>query len=59
MNIWMIHTWFCYYLFHDFFYGFNYPILIFAATLGASILASMLVNAIFVFVEKRPRKRVN
>lgn len=29
MNMWMIHTWYCYYLLHDFIYSFTFPILIF------------------------------
>lgn len=55
MNIWMIHTWLCRYLFHDFFYSFKYPILIFAATLGVSIVVSLMVDAAFRLIE-RPRR---
>lgn len=46
MNIWMIHTWFCYYLFKDFIYGFKYPLLIVFATLGLSLVVSLGVKIV-------------
>lgn len=46
MNIWMIHSWFCYYLFKDFIYGFRYPIIILVVLLMTSILSSMVINSI-------------
>jgi hypothetical protein len=48
MNMWMIHTWFCYYLFHDFIYGFKYPILIWLVLIVISYLSSVIVNLITV-----------
>lgn len=50
MNIWMIHTWFCYYLFHDFIYSFKYPIIIFLITLSLSYFTSITVNQISKFI---------
>ena len=47
MNIWLIHTWICYYLFKDFIYGFQWPILIFCVTLSLSLLASILVEYVY------------
>lgn len=46
MNIWMIHTWFCYYIFHSFIYSFKYPLVIFIVTLILSLLFSFIVNYI-------------
>jgi len=40
MVMWMTHTFLCYYLFKEFFYGFRYPLAIFAATVVASYLVS-------------------
>ena len=47
MNIWLIHTWICYYLFKDFIYGFQWPILIFGVTLSLSLLVSILVEFVY------------
>lgn len=44
MNMWMIHSWFCYYLFHDFVYSFRYPLLVFAVTVALSFMTSVLIN---------------
>ncbi len=46
MNMWMIHSWFCYYLFHDFIYGFKYPIIIFTMLVLISVVCSMIINVI-------------
>ena len=47
LNIWLIHTWLCYYLFKDLIYGLKYPILIFVATLLLSLLISIIVEIIY------------
>lgn len=52
MNMWMIHSWFCYYLFHDFIYSFSYPLLIFAVLTAISYACSLIVNKIALPVEK-------
>ncbi len=46
MNMWMIHSWFCYYLFHNFIYSFSYPLLIFLVLTVISYACSLLVNVI-------------
>ena len=46
-NIWLIHTFFCYYYFHDFIYGFKYPILIYILTLGISFISSVFICKIY------------
>lgn len=52
MNMWMIHSWFCYYLFHDFIYSFSYPLLIFIILTGISYACSVLVNKIALPIER-------
>ncbi len=52
MNIWMIHSWFNKYLFHDFMYEFKYPILIFIVLLSISLLCSFIINAICAPIKK-------
>ncbi len=47
MNMWLIHSWLCYYLFKDFYYGFKYPIFIFIATLLSSLIISIIVEFIY------------
>jgi hypothetical protein len=39
MPMWLIHSYFCYHLFHDFIYGFQYPIAIY----GVLLIVTMLV----------------
>lgn len=46
MNMWLIHTWFCYYLFKDFIYGFKYPLVIYIVLLAISMLVSIAINYI-------------
>ena len=53
MNMWMIHSWFCYYLFKDFIYGFRYPLLILIVLLTVSLISSMLVDMICKPITKR------
>ena len=45
-SVWLIHTWFCYYLFHDFIYGFHYPILILIVEFAVSIMSGYLIQKI-------------
>lgn len=47
MNMWLIHTWFCYYIFHDEIYSLRYPLLIFVSLTVISLCCSYLVNAIY------------
>jgi len=46
MDMWMIHSWFCYYLFHDWIYTFRYPVVIMAVLVIISYLSSLVVNKI-------------
>lgn len=48
MFMWMTHTYFAFYLFHDFIYGFQYPILIYLIL----ILISYIVSLLFSFIVK-------
>lgn len=52
LNIWLIHTWLCYYLFKDFIYGFKYPLLIFIVTITLSIFVSIVVEWIYTQIGK-------
>lgn len=46
MTMWLIHTWFCYYLFHNFIYSFTYPPLIFIILLLLTYISSHIIKAI-------------
>ena len=46
MNIWMIHTWFLYYLFPSFIAGFKYVFLEYIALLFVSFIISFVINRI-------------
>lgn len=52
MNMWMIHSWFCYYLFHNFIYSFEYPLVIFAVLTVISYVCSIIINKISLPVER-------
>lgn len=60
MNMWMIHSWFCYYLFHSFIYSFSYPVIIFAVLTIISYLCSLVVNLLCAPIERllMPRRQV-
>lgn len=45
-NMWLVHTFFCYYLFHDWIYGFKYPIVIYAVTVLVSYFTGYLIDKI-------------
>lgn len=44
--VWLVHTWFCYYLFKDFVYGFHYPLLILVVEFALSIASGYVVMKI-------------
>jgi len=44
MNMYLVHTFVCSYFFHDFIYGFKYPILIFAVLFAISLLLSIVIE---------------
>lgn len=43
MPMWLTHSYFCYYLFHDFIYGFRYPLLIYVVLIIVSLLTAYLI----------------
>lgn len=47
MNIWLIHTWFCYRLFHDEIYGLHYPLAIYIVVLAISLIISHIVEWLY------------
>ena len=51
-NIWLVHTFFCYYLFHDWIYGLRYPIVIFVTTLLLSFLSGILIDKFYQPLQK-------
>lgn len=52
-SMWFVHTYFAYYLFHDFIYGFKYPLLIFFVLLACSYLTAIVVDKVYDTVVKR------
>ncbi len=46
MNVWMIHTWFCTYIFHTLTWDLHFPLLIYIAVFTASLAVSYIVDAI-------------
>lgn len=53
MNMWMIHSWFCYHLFHDFIYSLRYPFLIFISLTVISFYLSKIFNLICLQIETK------
>ncbi|MBO7558083.1 MAG: acyltransferase family protein [Bacteroidaceae bacterium] len=47
MNLWFIHSFYCYYLFHDWIYGFRYPLLIYLILITVSYLSSIFINFLY------------
>lgn len=47
MNMWFIHSFFCYYLFHDWIYGFKYPLLIYLVLVIVSYLSSLIIDLLY------------
>ncbi len=47
MNMWMIHSWFCYYLFHDELYSLKYPVIIFMVLVFISLFSSILIERLY------------
>ena len=41
--VWLIHTWFCTYLFKEYVYGLHYPLLMLVATMAASIVVGYFI----------------
>lgn len=45
-SMWFVHSWFCYYLFHDFVYGLRYPLLIFAFLVAVSWVCAIAIDKV-------------
>lgn len=52
-GMWLVHSYFCYYLFHEFIYGFRYPIVILVVLLLLSFSAAYVVQRISAFLTAR------
>ena len=52
MNMWMIHSWFCYHLFPAFTYSFKYPVIIFAVLIIISYFCGKLTDLILMPMER-------
>lgn len=52
-GMWLVHSYFCYYLFHDFIYGFHYPALILVVLLLLSFSTAYVVQRISAFLTAR------
>lgn len=50
--MWLVHTFFCYYLFHDWIYGSKYPIVIYAVTVLVSYFTGCLIDKINLPVQR-------
>ena len=46
MVMWLTHSFFCYHIFHDFIYGFKYPLLIYVVLLVISYVVSLPISFI-------------
>ena len=46
-NIWLVHTFFCYYFFSEFIYSFTYPLLIFTVTMILSYITGCIIDVIY------------
>lgn len=53
MNIWMIHTYFLHYLFHDEIYSLRYTLLVYSAALLLSLVASYGINILTKGIDRR------
>ena len=52
MNMWLIHSWYCYYLFREELYSLRYPILIYVTLAVVSLLSSYVINGIVKLLRK-------
>lgn len=51
-SMWLVHTYFCYYLFQDFIYGFKYPLLIFLVLLCISYFVAVVIDRLNTFLQR-------
>ena len=43
MPMWLTHSYFCFYLFHDFIYGFRYPLVIYLVLIIVSLMTAFMI----------------
>ena len=48
-TIWFIHSYFCYYFFHDVVYSLKYPIVIFLSLAIVSLLVAIMIDKLLMF----------
>ncbi|MBW4729781.1 hypothetical protein KZO62_11325 [Prevotella melaninogenica] len=44
MVMWLTHSFFCYHIFHDFIYGFKYPLVIYIVLIVISYVISLPIS---------------
>jgi len=49
-DMWMTHTWFCYYLFHDEIYGLKYPLVILLVEMAVTYASGVLFGRVSGYV---------
>lgn len=49
-GMWMVHTYFCYYLYHNFIYSVKYPIFIYSLLIVISLLSAIIIQKLSVGV---------
>lgn len=54
-SMWFVHTYFCYYLFHDFIYNFKNPLLIFTVLLVFSYISALVID----YLNNKIQKLIN
>lgn len=53
MVMWLIHSFFCYHIFHDFIYGFRYPLVIYVVLIIISYVVSIPISYIAKLIIQR------
>ena len=51
-SMWFVHTYFCYYLFHDAIYAFKYPIIIYFVLIAISYAMAVVIDSLVKVVNK-------
>ena len=54
-TLWFIHTFICYYLFHDIIYALKFPLLIFMVLISVSLILAYLFDMIHLYCWKKLR----
>lgn len=56
-NLWLVHTFFAYYLFHDFIYGLKYPLVMYVVLIVLSLFSSYCVRFVYRLIRVEPHLR--